>query len=65
MDGVDVTFSCSSDGDCPEPGATLVVTLRTRVALPLVPPLFGLDELASIPVEATALQKVSRFWGTQ
>lgn len=62
---VDVSLTCSpSGGICPEPGATLVVTLRTRVALPLVPPVLGLDRLASIPVEASAAQKVSRFWGS-
>ena len=62
---VDVSLACAPrGGTCPEPGATLVVTLRTRVALPLVPPVFGLDELASIPVEASAAQKVSRFWGS-
>ena len=59
--------ACSSSamptgGACPEAGATLVVTIRTTVALPLVPPVLGLDRLASIPVEASAVQKVSRFW---
>lgn len=49
--------------ECPSAGATLVVTLRTTVALPLVPPVLGLDRLASIPVEASAVQKVSRVWG--
>src|SRR6478736_4417484 len=45
-------------------GATLVVTVRTTVALPLVPPVLGLDRLASIPIEASSAHKVSRFWGT-
>jgi hypothetical protein len=49
---------------CPQAGATVVVTVRTRVALPLVPPVLGLDRLASIPIEASSAQKVSRFWGT-
>ena len=49
---------------CPEAGATLVVTVQTRVPLPLVPPVLGLDRLASIPVEASTAQKVSRFWGS-
>lgn len=63
---VDVAFACRPAGAvCPRAGATLVVTLRTRVALPLVPPVFGLDRLASIPVEASAAQKVSRFWGSR
>ncbi|WP_137845131.1 TadE family protein [Microbacterium sp. 2FI] len=49
---------------CPRAGATLVVTLRTTVALPLVPPVLGLDRLASIPVESTTVHKVSRVWGS-
>jgi Flp pilus assembly protein TadG len=61
---VDLSIFCRPAGaTCPEPGATLVVTLRTTVALPLIPPVLGLDRLAGIPVEATAAQKVSRFWG--
>lgn len=64
-DHADVSFSCPPAGaECPRAGATLVVTVRARVALPLVPPVLGLDRLASIPVEASALQKVSRFWGS-
>ena len=42
-----------------------MITVRTRVTLPLVPPVLGLDRLASIPIEASAAQKVSRFWGTE
>jgi len=62
---VRLAMECVPAGSpCPEAGATLVVTVRTRVALPLVPPVLGLDRLAGIPVEATAAQKVSRFWGT-
>lgn len=60
---VDVAFECRpASGSCPDAGATLIVTIRTRVALPLVPPVLGLDRLASIPIEASAAQKVSRFW---
>ena len=63
---VDVAFECRPAGTpCPEAGSTLVVTIRTRVALPLVPPVLGLDRLASIPVEAAAAQKVSRFWESE
>ena len=64
-DAVALSISCRPAGvECPTAGATLVVTLRTTVALPLVPPVLGLDRLASIPVEASAAQKVSRFWGS-
>lgn len=63
---VQVSLRCEPAGaTCPEAGATVVVTVRTVVPLPLVPPVLGLDRLASIPVEASAVQKVSRFWGTQ
>lgn len=63
---VDVAVGCIPAGaPCPEAGATLVVTVASRVALPLVPPVLGLDRLASIPVEASAVQKVSRFWGAE
>jgi hypothetical protein len=40
------------------------VTVRANVSLPLVPPILGLERLATVPVEASAAQKVSRFWGT-
>lgn len=60
---VDVTCAGAAAA-CPEAGATLVVTVSSTVALPLIPPVLGLDHLARVPVEATAVQKVSRFWGT-
>jgi len=61
---VDLSLEClPRTAVCPEAGATLVVTLRTRAPLPLVPPVLGLDDLAVIPIEASSAQKVSRFWG--
>jgi hypothetical protein len=68
LDAASVRFSfeCHPAGEtCPEAGSTLVVTIQTSVALPLVPPVLGLDRLASIPVEASAVQKVSRFWESE
>lgn len=63
-DDVSLTMQCRPAGaTCPDAGATLVVTLRTSVALPLVPPVLGLDRFARIPIEASAAHKVSRFWG--
>ncbi|GAA3916249.1 TadE family protein [Microbacterium invictum] len=63
---VDVTVTCRPAGaECPAAGATVVVHLAASVPLPLVPPILGLDDMARIPVEAVAVQKVSRFWGTQ
>lgn len=48
---------------CPAAGTTVIVTVATRVRLPFVPAVFGLDSALSIPVEASASQKVSRMWG--
>jgi hypothetical protein len=62
---VDVGIACRpAAAECPAAGATVIVTVRTAVALPFLPPVFGLDELAAIPVEAQAAQKVSRLWGS-
>ncbi|MEN2742449.1 TadE family protein [Microbacterium sp. X-17] len=58
-----IDLACAPAGvACPSAGATVTVTVSTRVALPLVPPVFGADRAASVPVEARATQKVSRFW---
>jgi len=63
-DAVEVDISCTPAGAaCPRSGATLRVTVATRVTLPLVPAIFGLDRIASVPIEAASVQKVSRFWG--
>ena len=65
-DALRVEMSCRpAGGECPRAGATLVVTLRARVALPLVPPVLGLKQVASVPVEASSAQKVSRLWGLE
>ena len=64
-DAVQVSITCTPAGviGCPSAGATMIVTVTTSARLPLVPPLFGLDRIASIPLEASAVQKVSRLWG--
>jgi Flp pilus assembly protein TadG len=62
-DSVDVSISCTSAGECPTAGSTVIVTVAARVSLPFVPPVLGLDEAVSIPVEAQAAQKISRLWG--
>lgn len=59
-----IDISCASAAACPEPGAILTVTMRTDVVLPLVPPIFGLQDIARIPVEAASVQKISRLWGS-
>lgn len=66
IDDIDVEIACEPAGAaCPEAGATLIVTVRTTVALPLVPPVLGLDRVAAVPVEASGAHKVSRFWSTR
>ncbi len=63
---IDVEFMClPSGGPCPRAGATMVVSVDGRVPLPLIPPVLGLDRIASVPVSATAVHKVSRFWGAE
>ena len=63
LDDVDLSIDCTPAGAvCPRAGATLHVSVRTAVTLPLVPPVLDLDRLAAIPIEASAAHKVSRFW---
>lgn len=64
-DAVQVRLTClPASSECPAPGGAVIVTVSTRVSLPFMPPLFGLDRIAAIPVEADSVQKVSRLWGT-
>ncbi|WDG16855.1 TadE family protein [Microbacterium sp. Clip185] len=64
-DAVVLRWECAPAGvECPSAGATLLLSVSTDVPLPLVPPVLGLDQVASVPVEASAAQKVSRLWGT-
>lgn len=64
-DSVEMTLVCTPAAvACPSAGATIVVTITTRVQLPLVPELFGLDRATAVPVQAEAVQKVSRLWGS-
>ena len=64
-DAIDVDVSCAGGSPCPEAGELLTVTVTTTVALPLVPPVLGLDELVRVPVQASSVQKVSRFWSAE
>ncbi|NJI60925.1 MULTISPECIES: TadE family protein [Microbacterium] len=65
-DAVDLTLACMPRSvECPSAGATVVVTVATRVRLPLVPEVLGLDRSTAVPVQAEAVQKVSRLWGAQ
>lgn len=60
--GLRVDVTCAASGPCPSAGTLLSVTVTADVALPLVPPVLGLDQAARVPVTATAVQKVSRYW---
>ena len=58
-----VRIDCASGpAHCLTRRGTVTVTVRIRVLLPLVPDLLTLHGAASIPLEATATQTVSRFW---
>ncbi|MFE6997735.1 TadE family protein [Microbacterium sp. NPDC057659] len=66
MGDVDVALRCvPAGGTCPRAGATVVVTVSTRMVLPFMPPIAGLDEITAIPIEASAAQKTSRLWGSE
>lgn len=60
---VDLTVTCPAGGECPRAGEVVTVTARAEVPLPFVPPVLGLDTLATVPVEARAVQRMSRLWG--
>ena len=63
-DAVSVSIECGGAApECPAAGALLFVTMRASVPLPLVPAVLGLDQLARVPVEASSVQRVSRYWG--
>ena len=60
---VDVDVRCAPRGaECPSAGATVVVTVTAKVALPFVPPVFGADSTGTVPVQASSAYKVSRTW---
>lgn len=62
---LEIDLACAGpSASCPDAGETLTVTVRARIPLPLVPPVLGLDDLTSVPVEAQAVQKTSRLWGS-
>ena len=63
-DSAEVSVTCGpAIAACPSAGATITVVVVAKVSLPLIPAIFGLDEAASVSVEGTAVQKVSRLWG--
>jgi hypothetical protein len=64
-DDVAVAVSCRPDpGDCLTRQGFVTITVAISVPLPLVPPVLDLQVPLSVPLEATATQQVSRFWGS-
>jgi hypothetical protein len=65
-DDVSVTVGCSPNpATCLTRRGFVTIQVSTTVTLPLVPPILDLDVPLSIPVESTATQQVSRFWGSR
>jgi len=61
----DLALSCApAVSDCLAAGGSVTAHIRTVVQLPFVPPVFGLDKVARIPLEATATAPVFRLGGT-
>lgn len=61
--GADADIDCiDAANGCLSRGNAVTVTVRVRIALPLVPDVLALRDVASIPLEAQATQQVSRFW---
>ncbi|KFF60287.1 hypothetical protein JF66_05370 [Cryobacterium sp. MLB-32] len=61
---VDIHCTAATTG-CLTRHSAVTVTVRISVALPLVPDVLSVRGAASVPVQATATQVVSRFWATQ
>lgn len=58
-----VTVSCSPQPDaCLSRNGSVTVTVRVSAPLPLVPDVLAMRSAASVPMQASATQKVSRFW---
>lgn len=63
-DSAEVRIDCEPGlNGCLTRQNTVTVTVRIVVPLPLVPDVLSLQSAASVPLEATATQTVSRFLG--
>lgn len=59
---VTTSVQCTGAPTCPARNATVTVTVRVNIPLPLVPDVLDLSTAASVPIESSATQRVSRFW---
>jgi hypothetical protein len=58
----DLTLNCgTAEPACLENAERVTAAVRTEVALPFVPPIFGLDNVARVPIEATATAPIFRL----
>jgi hypothetical protein len=63
---VSVAVGCSPNpANCLTRRGFVTIQVTTTVSLPLVPPILNLNVPLSIPVQSTATQQVSRFWGAR
>jgi hypothetical protein len=58
-----IRIDCESANRCLSRQGRVTVTVGVLVALPLVPDVLSLQDVASVPVQASATQTVSRFRG--
>ena len=64
--GTSLAITCDPRPDqCHTRRGWVTVDVSVRVPLPLVPPVFDLRVPLAAPVEASATQQVSRFWGAR
>lgn len=63
-EGTSLAISCAPRPDaCHTRRGWVTIEVSARVPLPLVPPVVDLRVPLAVPVEASATQQVSRFWG--
>ncbi len=58
-----VAITCAPNAaSCLQRSAIVTVAITIQVDLPMVPAVLGLNNIARVPVDASATQQVSRFW---
>jgi hypothetical protein len=64
-DAANITVTCRpKPGDCLDRLGTVAVTIGIAIPLPLMPPAITANVPLSVPLQASATQRVSRFWRT-